>query len=306
MFIDNGKLTLLLVLVLLSASGCTTTNSLCEPYPSLEFKDEGMQCSGMRVTQVPRLLKNSLQMLLLTGTAISSLDNSTFRGLEFPQLTTLYVAQGNLSSVAAHAFCTLPVLTKLYLSSNRLDKLDDLSFTCNKFLKTVNLEDNPSLRHLPRLVSSSVERLYLDNCNLATMDITTVEGMTALKVLSLAGNRDLHCQSIKTQFKQARPELLVICEYSAGDLPSSTLPGEEEWTSEKPCTESYIPAIASTDPHIVVTTPYTWRMECANRPPRLLHVGRGCSTKHAQGARCSEAAHASQPRELDAAALPAA
>ncbi|XP_049837319.1 uncharacterized protein LOC126281980 [Schistocerca gregaria] len=251
MFTDNGKLTLLLVLVSLSASGCRVMKSLCKPYPSMEFTDEGMQCSGMTVTQVPRLLNNRLQLLLLTGTAISSLDNSTFGGREFPQLTTLNVTQGNLSRVGADAFCTLPALTHLYLYSNRLDKLDELSFTCNKFLRTVDLKDNPSLRHLPRLVSSSVEHLYLDNCNLATMDIATMEGMTALKVLSLVDNRELHCQSIKTEFKQARPELLVICECSAGD-PSSTLPGEEEWTSKKPFTESYIPAIASTDPHIVV------------------------------------------------------
>ncbi|XP_047122002.1 anti-sigma-I factor RsgI-like [Schistocerca piceifrons] len=57
--------------------------------------------------------------------------------------------------------------------------------------------------------------------------------MTALKVLSLTGNRGLQCDFVKAQFKQARPDLQVICEDSAGDTLSSVFPSDEERTSEK-------------------------------------------------------------------------
>ncbi|XP_049798351.1 slit homolog 2 protein-like [Schistocerca nitens] len=229
-----GKLAVLSLCV----PACTTAEMACEWYPSADYQDVGKQCSGMAVAEVPRMLPSGLQLLLLTNTAVSSLDSSSFRGRVLPKVTTLKVTGGALTSVGAHAFCALPALTLLGLSRNQLKLLDSLSVSCNKFLRTVVLVDNPNLQQFPRMVSSSVEDLYLDNCNLASIDVGIVEGMPSLKVLSLIGNRRLHCPSVKTQFNVARPDLRVDCEDSASDLPSSIFPDDHKATPEESLNES--------------------------------------------------------------------
>ncbi|XP_049791438.1 uncharacterized protein LOC126198877 isoform X2 [Schistocerca nitens] len=231
---DTTKMIRWLALLSLCISACSTTVNLsCHTYPTPEFRDKCMECSGMKVKAVPKYLPSSLQMLLMTGTAITSVDNTTFERSRLPELKVLYLTAGALTSVGAHAFCSLPALIMLYLDNNRLEILNELSFSCNQKLTTVSLQNNRSLFKLPRLISPSVETLELENCSLTSIDVATVEGMTALKVLSLTGNRGLQCDFVKAQFKQARPDLRVNCEDSAGDTLSSVFPSDEGRTSEK-------------------------------------------------------------------------
>ncbi|XP_049837355.1 uncharacterized protein LOC126282006 [Schistocerca gregaria] len=234
MNMDTTKMTRWLALLSLCTSACSTTvNLACHTYRRPEWRDNCMECSGTEVKAVPRLLNRTLKVLLMTRTAITSVDNTTFERSQLPALEILYLTLGALTSVGAHAFCSLPALIKLYLDNNRLEILNELSFSCNQNLTTVSLKNNRSLFKLPRLISPSVQTLNLENCSLASIDVATVEDMTALKVLSLTGNRGIQCDFVKAQFKQARPDLRVICEDSAGDTLSSVFPSDEERTSEK-------------------------------------------------------------------------
>ncbi|XP_049798219.1 leucine-rich repeat-containing protein 52-like isoform X1 [Schistocerca nitens] len=211
-------------------SGGTTMNMnmSCGWYPSLDYERVAMECSGPLVTKVPTMLSSDLKLLRLTGTNITSLDSTSFEGRSLAELTTLSVSGGALARVAANAFCPLPALAKLDLSHNQLDLLDALSFKCNKHLRTVNLSDNPSLHHLPLLVSSSIETVYIENCSLTSVDVAVVKRMTALKTLSLSGNRNLHCLSEKKRLEEALPDLSVICEHSVEYRPSQPTTGGRE------------------------------------------------------------------------------
>ncbi|XP_049836679.1 leucine-rich repeat-containing protein 52-like [Schistocerca gregaria] len=217
-------------------------NMSCGWYPSLDYERVAMECSGPLVTKVPTMLSSDLKLLRLTATSITSLDSTSFEGRSLAELTTLSVSGGALAGVAADAFCPLPALTKLDLSHNQLDRLDALSFKCNKHLRTVNLSDNPSLHHLPLLVSSSIETMYIENCSLESVDVAVVKRMTALKTLSLSGNRNLHCLSEKERLEEALPDLSVICEDSVEYRPSPPTTGGRE---SPPLTRNYVGNYAS-------------------------------------------------------------
>lgn len=222
----------LLVFLTMCIPTCTTGKMACHPHQSMGYEAEVWQCSGTKVNYVPRYLPRTLQALFMTGTSIPSLDEETFRGRDLKELKTLHLSGGQLTSVGPRTFCPLPALVVLHLDRNQLEVLDELSFSCNSFLRTVNLADNPKLHQLPQLVSHSVENLYLDNCSLTSIDVSTFELMPALKVLSLTGNPDLHRPSLILRFTHAQPGLLVIRKDPPPQLASLAFPDNEQHTTE--------------------------------------------------------------------------
>lgn len=229
---------LALLLLLLCTYALAGSKLSCDSFPTPEFREVCMQCSGALVLEVPRYLPRTLRMLLMTDTAVSALDATSFEGRDLPELRRLHVNGGTLTTVGEGAFCGLPALEVLHLDHTELEFVDALSFNCSRHLKTVSLVGNPSLRQLPPLASPWLEHLYLDDCRLESFDVATVAAMPALQVLSLTGNPDLHCASLRSQFQRARPNLRVDCGNSAGDLPPSASPGDRETTTEESLTEA--------------------------------------------------------------------
>lgn len=153
------------------------------------------------------------------------LEDFIFKRLGLSKVSTIKIVNTTISSVSPKAFHGLNELYAVYLSGNNLRTLHPETFAKNKKLLMLTLSNNPL--KFPAidsddyfLNSSSVQELYISNCNMQYIPKNSFIKTPTLMYLNVAGNNiyDIDQDAFKT--------LLDLEELDLGDNNLKSLPND--------------------------------------------------------------------------------
>ncbi|GJQ81159.1 putative leucine rich repeat C-terminal domain protein [Trypoxylus dichotomus] len=184
-----GPLLLLFVALAIAAPDWTDCPAPCRCKWSSGKKTAS--CRNASFTALPHNLHAEIQILDLSGNAISRLGPDAFKSAGLMNLQKIFVKGCRLREIHRDAFRDLIILVEVDLSENEIRSLDPETFHGNERLRHVYLNGNPLKRleedQFPRL--SNLKTLQLEECLLEFVHENAFRNLVNLETINLSSNR---------------------------------------------------------------------------------------------------------------------
>ncbi|CAH1997326.1 unnamed protein product [Acanthoscelides obtectus] len=147
-------------------------------------------CREAGFTSIPGTLDEDIQVLDLSGNAISKLSKSAFENVGLIHLQRIYLSNAGLTEIHRDAFRNLTILIEVDLSHNDIREFHPMTFRGNERLRVLYLSGNP----LTKLVRAQfpplphLRTLELEGCNLEFVHKDALIYLAALETLNLKYN----------------------------------------------------------------------------------------------------------------------
>lgn len=153
--------------------------------------NSSVDCSSLKLLEIPKNLPKTVLLLNLSRNSFQQLDDTAFDEC-CENVRVLDLSKNEISSLTQRHFERLNNLEVLLLSANQLTSLNADIFQNLTNLRRLDLSSNPiELQGSTAkgfLVSSFLEELNLDYCNITEIPDGTFTNLTQLLNLTLAGN----------------------------------------------------------------------------------------------------------------------
>ncbi|KRT81527.1 Immunoglobulin [Oryctes borbonicus] len=148
-------------------------------------------CRNASFTALPHNLHSEIQILDLSGNAITRLEQDAFKTSGLMNLQKIFVKGCRLREIHRDAFRDLIILVEVDLSENDIRSLDPETFHGNERLRHVYLNGNPLRRleenQFPTL--ANLKTLQLEECLLEFIHENAFRNLANLETINLSSNR---------------------------------------------------------------------------------------------------------------------
>lgn len=148
-------------------------------------------CRDAGFTTIPDSLDSDMQVLDLTGNAISYLTKDAFKSVGLLNLQRIFLKGTGIRELHRDSFNDLTILVEVDLSDNLIATLHQDTFSGNDRLRVLYLNGNPitELRSTQFPVLPHLRTLELQHCQLKIVHRDAFLHLLSLETLSLNGNR---------------------------------------------------------------------------------------------------------------------
>lgn len=149
-------------------------------------------CENVNITKVPFRLDTGTQVLDLSKTEITSLENDEFASRGLVNLQKLYITNSRISKIYKWAFRKLVNLVDLDLTNNQLEAIPSHAFNEITELRELKLKGNLIRKVLNNAFISvpSLVRLDLSDCRVSLIEPKAFYNLeTTLEWLRIDGNK---------------------------------------------------------------------------------------------------------------------
>ncbi|KAF8784351.1 uncharacterized protein LOC129959443 [Argiope bruennichi] len=150
-----------------------------------------VECIGVNLVGIPDSLSGETQVLDLTGNLLQLLPSRAFYKVGLVNLQKVFASRCGLLSIADDAFYQLSNLVELDLSNNFITWIPAIALRDTPLLRRLLLSSNPIQRVENDTFSllSHLTALELSSCQIEVVEPRAFDGLKSLQYLKLDGNK---------------------------------------------------------------------------------------------------------------------
>ncbi|XP_035220435.1 leucine-rich repeat-containing protein 4C-like [Stegodyphus dumicola] len=152
---------------------------------------ETAECVGVNLVAIPDGLRGETQVLDLSGNLLQLLPFRAFFRVGLVNLQKVFASRCGILSIANDAFYQLSNLVELDLSNNFITSIPAIALRDTPLLRRLLLSSNPIQRveNDTFILLSHLTTLELSNCQIEVVEPRAFDGLKSLQYLKLDGNK---------------------------------------------------------------------------------------------------------------------
>lgn len=150
-----------------------------------------VECIGVNLVGIPDVLSGETQVLDLTGNLLQLLPSRAFYRVGLINLQKVFLSRCGILSIAEDAFYHLTNLIELDISSNFISWIPAVALRDTPLLRRLLLSSNPIQRveNDSFVLLTHLTVLELSSCQIEVVESRAFDGLTSLEYLKLGGNK---------------------------------------------------------------------------------------------------------------------